>query len=139
VQWPEAEGAFVALDPASGRVRALVGGFDFATSASSTTSPGLAAAGVELQALPVFGRLRAGVMPETVVDDLPLTPAEGASDDWNPKNSDGQFDGPMTVRDAMVRSKNLVSIRLLRQIGLPAAKAWIGTLRLRRRPSTPTT
>jgi penicillin-binding protein 1A len=66
--------------------------------------------------------LEHGVMPETLVDDLPLTPAEGATEDWNPKNADGRFDGPISVREALVRSKNLVSLRLLRQIGLPAAR-----------------
>jgi penicillin-binding protein 1A len=64
-------------------------------------------------------------MPETVVDDLPLTPEEGATDDWNPKNSDGQFDGPISVREALVRSKNLVSLRLLRQVGLAAVRETI--------------
>ena len=56
-------------------------------------------------------------MPATLVNDAPLD----AGDGWDPQNSDGRFDGAITVREALVRSKNLVSIRLLRQIGLPAA------------------
>jgi penicillin-binding protein 1A len=125
VQWPEAEGAFVALDPASGRVRALVGGFDFRQRQFNHATQAWRQPGSSFKPFLYSAAMAHGVRPETVVDDLPLTVAEGATDDWNPKNSDGQFDGPIPVREAMVRSKNLVSIRLLRQIGLPAAREWV--------------
>ena len=125
-QWPEAEGAFVALDPATGRIRALVGGFDFGERQFNHVTHAWRQPGSSFKPFLYSAAFDQGVLPETVVDDLPLTRAEGASDDWNPKNSDGQFDGPMPVREAMVKSKNLVSIRLLRQIGLPLAKSWIG-------------
>ncbi len=124
-QWPQAEAAFVALDPSTGRVNALVGGFDFnrrqfnhATSAArqpgSSFKPFLYAAAFEH-----------GVMPETLADDAPLTDADGGPPSWNPKNSDERFDGEITVREGLVRSKNLVSIRLLKHIGLEAALAGI--------------
>jgi len=125
VQWPEAEGAFVALDPDTGRVRALVGGFDFRQRQFNHATQAWRQPGSSFKPLLYSAAFAHGVRPETVVDDLPLTVAEGATDDWNPKNSDGQFDGPITVREALVRSKNLVSIRLLRQIGLPAARDWV--------------
>jgi penicillin-binding protein 1A len=64
-------------------------------------------------------------MPETLVDDLPLRTDDGGIPNWNPGNSDGKFDGPMSVRDGLVRSKNLVSIRILQRIGLPAAREGI--------------
>ena len=126
VQWPEAEGAFVALDPASGRVRALVGGFDFQTRQFNHATQAWRQPGSSFKPFVYSAAFEQGVMPETVVDDLPLTPEEGARAGWAPKNSDGRFDGPMTVREAMVRSKNLVSLRLLRQLGLPATKSWLG-------------
>ena len=126
VQWPEAEGAFVALDAASGRVRALVGGFDFQARQFNHATQAWRQPGSSFKPFLYSAAFEHGVMPETVVDDLPLTPEEGARNGWEPKNSDGRFDGPISVREAMVRSKNLVSLRLLRQIGLPAAKAWIG-------------
>ena len=126
VQWPEAEGAFVALDPASGRVRALVGGFDFNHQQFNHVTQAWRQPGSSFKPFLYSAAFAHGVLPETVVDDLPLTPDEGARSDWNPKNSDGRFDGPITVREALVRSRNLVSLRLLRQIGVPAAKAWIG-------------
>ena len=125
-QWPEAEGAFVALDPASGRVRALVGGFDFHRRAFNHATQAWRQPGSSFKPFLYAAAFAQGVMPETVVDDLPLTPEEGARNGWDPKNSDGRFDGPMTVREALVRSKNLVSLRLLRQVGLPAARVWIG-------------
>jgi penicillin-binding protein 1A len=125
VQWPEADGAFVALDPASGRVRALVGGFDFNARQFNHVTQGWRQPGSSFKPFLYSAAFAHGVGPDTVVDDLPLTREEGASDDWNPKNSDGQFDGPISVREAMVRSKNLVSLRLLRQIGLPVARDWV--------------
>ncbi len=125
VQWPEAEGAFVALDPANGRVRALVGGFDFNRNQFNHVTQAWRQPGSSLKPFVYSAALEHGVRPETVVDDLPLTVAEGASDDWNPKNSDGQFDGPITVREALVRSKNLVSLRLLRNTGIGPTRDWL--------------
>jgi penicillin-binding protein 1A len=61
-------------------------------------------------------------MPDTVVDDLPWGDGTG----WDPRNADGQFDGPITVREGLARSKNMVSIRLLAQVGVDAARAWAG-------------
>ena len=64
--------------------------------------------------------LEAGVMPATLVNDAPFSAPNG----WQPQNSDGQFDGPITVREAMVRSKNLVSIRVLQRVGVDTARGW---------------
>jgi penicillin-binding protein 1A len=125
VQWPQADGAFVALDPATGRVRALVGGFDFNRRQFNHVTSAWRQPGSSFKPFLYASAFEHGVMPETVVDDLPLTPEEGATDDWNPKNSDGQFDGPISVREALVRSKNLVSLRLLRQVGLAAVRETI--------------
>ena len=125
VQWPRTEGAFVAMDPDTGRVRALVGGFDFNRRQFNHATRAWRQPGSSFKPFLYSAALEAGVMPDTVVDDLPLAASEGATDDWNPKNSDGSFDGPITVREAMARSKNLVSLRLLRHVGLPEAKAWL--------------
>ena len=125
VQWPQAQGAFVALDPAGGRIRALVGGFDFDASQFNHVTQAWRQPGSSIKPFLYSAALEQGVMPATRVDDLPLTAADGATAQWNPGNSDGRFDGEITVREALVRSKNLASIRLLRQIGLPAARAWL--------------
>jgi penicillin-binding protein 1A len=138
VQWPEAEGAFVRWTrPAAACVRWWAA--STSPSASSTTSPqAWRQPGSSFKPFLYSAALRAGVMPETVVDDAPLTPAEGASDDWNPKNSDGQFDGPMTVREAMVKSEEPGQHPLLRQVGLPQPRPG-SHASASTRPSSPTT
>jgi penicillin-binding protein 1A len=124
-QWPEADGAYVSLDPATGRVRALVGGFSFSRGPFNRATQARRQPGSSFKPFIYATAFEHGVMPETVVDDLPLQAADGGTPSWNPGNSDGQFDGPMTVRDGLVRSKNLVSIRVLHRIGLTAAREGI--------------
>ncbi len=121
-QWPEADGAYVSLDPATGRVRALVGGFSFARGPFNRATQARRQPGSSFKPFLYATAFEHGVMPETLVDDLPLQGTDGGTPSWNPGNSDGRFDGPMTVRDGLVRSKNLVSIRVLQRIGVPAAR-----------------
>jgi penicillin-binding protein 1A len=120
--WPEADGAYVSLDPASGRVRALVGGFSFSRGPFNRATQARRQPGSSFKPFLYATAFEQGVMPETVVDDLPLRTEDGGTPSWNPGNSDGRFDGPMTVREALVRSKNLVSIRILHRIGMAAAR-----------------
>ena len=125
VQWPEADGAYVSLDPATGRVRALVGGFSFSRGPFNRATQARRQPGSSFKPFLYATAFEHGVMPETLVDDLPLRTDDGGIPNWNPGNSDGKFDGPMSVRDGLVRSKNLVSIRILQRIGLPAAREGI--------------
>lgn len=124
-QWPQADGAFVALDPVTGHIRALVGGFDFNRQNFNHATSAARQPGSSLKPFLYSAALEHGVMPETLVEDAPLTASDGGPPAWNPQNSDGQFDGDISVREALVRSKNLVSVRLLQHIGLPAARDWI--------------
>jgi len=124
-QWPQANGAYVALDPATGRVRAMVGGFSFGRQQFNRATSAARQPGSAFKPFLYSAALEHGLMPETLVNDAPLTSYDGGSSSWNPQNSDGKFDGPITVREGLVRSKNLVSIRLLQQLGLPAARDWI--------------
>ena len=126
VQWPEAQAAFVALDPATGRIRALVGGFDFSRQPFNHATQAWRQPGSSFKPLLYSAALEQGVMPATVVDDLPFTAANG----WSPQNSDGRFDGPMTVRQALAKSKNLVSVRLAQQVGVGPVREWAGRLGL---------
>jgi len=119
-QWPQVEAAFVALDPATGRVRALVGGFDFRRQPFNHVTQAWRQPGSSFKPLLYAAALEQGVMPATVIDDLPFTAANG----WSPQNSDGQFDGPITLRQALARSKNLVSVRLAQQIGVAPVRDW---------------
>ncbi|MBP6898607.1 MAG: PBP1A family penicillin-binding protein [Burkholderiaceae bacterium] len=120
VQWPEVEAALVALDAASGRVRALVGGFDFARQPFNHVTQAWRQPGSAFKPFLYSAALEQGVMPGTLVNDAPLEFDNG----WNPQNSDGSFDGPITLRQALSKSKNLVSIRVLQQLGVPPALAW---------------
>ena len=119
-QWPEVQAAFVALDPATGRVRALVGGFDFSEQPFNHVTQAWRQPGSAFKPLLYSAALEHGVMPATVIDDAPFTGANG----WSPQNSDGRFDGPLTLREALAKSKNLVSVRLLQQLGTPAVRDW---------------
>jgi penicillin-binding protein 1A len=120
-QWPQAEAAFVALDPASGRVRALVGAFDFNRQPFNHVTQGWRQPGSAIKPLLYSAALERGVMPATVIDDAPFTAANG----WSPANSDGQFLGPLTLRDALAKSRNAVSVRVLQATGTDAARDWL--------------
>ena len=121
-QWPEVEAGLVSLDPATGRVRALVGGFDFTRQPFNHVTQARRQPGSSFKPFLYSAALEAGVMPSTLVNDAPFVSADG----WQPQNSDGSFDGPITLRQALARSKNLVSIRVLQQVGVSAARAWAG-------------
>lgn len=120
-QWPEAEGALVALDPRDGSVRALVGGFDFQRNQFNHVTQGWRQPGSSYKPFLYAAAMENGVMPETMVNDAPLTVGN-----WSPSNADGQFDGPMPLHVALARSKNMVSIRLVQLLGPQAARAWTG-------------
>ena len=124
-QWPEADAAFVALDPGTGRVRALVGGFDFNRRQFNHVTSAWRQPGSSFKPFLYSAALEQGVMPESLVDDAPLPGAEGRPGGWDPKNSDGRFDGEISMREGLVRSKNLVSVRLLKQVGLATATDWV--------------
>ena len=122
-QWPQADGAYVALDPTNGRVRALVGGFDFGRRPFNNATQAWRQPGSAFKPFVYSAAIEAGVAPDTLVDDLPWPAGENGG--WSPQNSDGQFDGPITVREAMARSKNLASIRLLQHTGIAATRSWV--------------
>ena len=124
-QWPEVEGAFVAVEPDTGHLRALVGGFDFQRNQFNHASNAWRQPGSTYKPFLYSAALEQGVMPATLVNDAPLVlPDDIASSGWNPQNADGTFDGPVTLRTALARSKNLVSIRLAKLVGVDAARDW---------------
>ena len=120
-QWPEVEAALVSLDPQDGRVRALVGGFSFQQQPFNHVTQAWRQPGSAFKPFLYSAALEQGVQPGTLVNDAPYTSADG----WQPQNSDGQFDGPITLRQALARSRNMVSIRVLEHIGIPAALDWV--------------
>ena len=126
-QLPEVEGAFVALDPRTGAIRALVGGFDYAKNKFNHVTQAWRQPGSSFKPFIYSAALEKGFTPATVVNDAPLFFDAGAtgSQPWEPKNYDGKFEGPMPLRTALAKSKNMVSIRILQSIGAPYAQEWI--------------
>lgn len=126
-QLPEVESAFVALDPRNGAIRALVGGFDFQKNKFNHVTQAWRQPGSSFKPFVYSAALEKGVTPATVVNDAPLfySAAETGGKPWEPKNYDGQFEGPMSVRRALARSKNMVSIRVLQLVGTQSAQEWV--------------
>ncbi len=126
-QLPEVEGAFVAMDPRSGALRALVGGFDFAKGKFNHVTQAWRQPGSSFKPFIYSAALEKGFTPATVVNDAPLFFDAGAtgSQPWEPKNYDGKFDGPMPLQTALAKSKNMVSIRVLNATGTAFAQEWL--------------
>ena len=120
-QWPQAEAAFVAVEPGSGRVRALVGAFSFDRQPFNHVTQAYRQPGSAIKPLLYSAALEHGVMPGSVIDDAPYTAANG----WSPANSDGQFLGPLTLRDALAKSRNAVSVRVVQHSGVAASREWL--------------
>nr|WP_233151635.1 penicillin-binding protein 1A [Pelomonas sp. KK5] len=126
-QLPEVEGAFVAMDPRNGRLRALVGGFDWAKNKFNHVTQAWRQPGSGFKPFIYSGALEKGFTPATIINDAPLFFDAGAtgSQPWEPKNYDGKFEGPMTMRRALAQSKNMVSIRILQSIGAKYGQQWV--------------
>lgn len=126
-QLPEVEGAFVALDPRDGSVRALVGGFDFEKNKFNHVTQAWRQPGSSFKPFIYSAALEKGFTPTTVINDAPLFFDAGVTggQPWEPKNYDGNFEGPMTLRTGLKKSKNMISIRILQSIGAKYAQEWI--------------
>ena len=126
-QVPEVEGAFVALDPRDGALRAMVGGFDFSKNKFNHVTQAWRQPGSSFKPFIYSAALEKGFTPATVVNDAPLffDADTTGSQPWEPKNYDGKFDGPMPLVTALARSKNMVSIRILRAVSPAFAQEWI--------------
>ena len=126
-QLPQVEGAFVSVIPQDGAIRALVGGFDFNKNKFNHVTQAWRQPGSSFKPFIYSASLEKGLGPATVINDAPLffSAAETGGQAWEPKNYGGGFDGPMTMRTALQKSKNLVSIRILNHIGTKYAQQYI--------------
>ena len=126
-QLPEVEGAFVALDPRDGSIRALVGGFDFEKNKFNHVTQAWRQPGSSFKPFIYSAALEKGFTPATVINDAPLFFDSGVtgSQPWEPKNYDGKFEGPMNLRRGLARSKNMISIRILQAVGPAYAQSWV--------------
>ena len=126
-QLPEVEGAFVAIDPRDGSVKALVGGFDFTKNKFNHVTQAWRQPGSSFKPFIYSAALEKGFTPSTVINDAPLFFDAGVTggQPWEPKNYDGTFEGPMTLRRGLAKSKNMISIQILRSIGTQYAQEWV--------------
>ncbi|HYO28577.1 MAG TPA: penicillin-binding protein 1A [Azonexus sp.] len=118
-QLPEVESAFVAVDPKSGAIRALVGGFDFNRNKFNHVTQAWRQPGSSFKPFIYSAALEKGFNPSTFINDEPIviSASQTGSQAWEPHNYDGKYEGPMQMRTALAKSKNMVSIRILQSIG----------------------
>jgi len=119
-QMPEVEASFLSTDPQNGSIRSLVGGFDFNRNKFNHTTLAWRQPGSSFKPFIYSGSLEKGFSPASLVYDDPISfPASvTGSQAWEPKNYDGKYEGPMRMRTALAKSKNMVSIRLLQASGV---------------------
>lgn len=126
-QLPKVQGAVVGLNTKTGEVTALVGGFEFAHHQFNHATQAWRQPGSSFKPFVYSAALEKGLTPATIVNDAPLSVSrfETGGQAWDPQNYDGTFEGPMTVRQALAKSRNLVSVRIL-QMATPAfAQQWV--------------
>jgi penicillin-binding protein 1A len=128
VQLPEVEAALVAINTTDGAVRAMVGGFEFGRNKFNRVTQAFRQPGSTFKPFIYSAALEKGFMTSTLINDAPIfiDAAQTGGQLWEPKNYDGRFDGPMTMRTGLARSKNMVSIRLLQSIGPQYAQDYVG-------------
>jgi penicillin-binding protein 1A len=119
VQLPEVEAALIAVNPEDGAVRAMVGGFDYGRNKFNRVTQAWRQPGSSFKPFIFSAAFEKGFMTGSVLNDAPIKidPKFTGNQLWEPRNYDNRFDGPMGLREAMARSKNMVSIRLLDAIG----------------------
>jgi len=117
-QRPEAQAALVALDPNDGAVRALVGGFDFSNSKFNRVIQARRQPGSSFKPFIYSAALDAGFTPASFVNDAPIVFEAAGMEAWRPENYSGRYEGPTRLREALTKSRNLVSIRLMRSVGI---------------------
>ncbi|KQV86929.1 hypothetical protein ASC91_20005 [Pelomonas sp. Root1237] len=118
-QTPQAEGAVVTLDPATGAIRALVGGFDFARNQFNSATQAWRQPGSAFKPFIYSAIIDQGAWAGTLVSDQPVEVG-----DWSPRNYDGQYEEALTLRQGLARSKNMVTIHLVQALGPQRARAW---------------
>lgn len=126
-QLPAVEACLVSMDPGDGAVRALVGGFDFDRNKFNHVTQALRQPGSSFKPFIYSAALEKGFTPATIINDAPLRfeARQTGSEAWEPKNFDGTFEGPMRLRTALAKSKNLVSVRVLQDITPQYAQDYI--------------
>jgi penicillin-binding protein 1A len=116
-QIPDVQAALVAIDPRSGGIKAMVGGYDFKKSQFNRAIQSRRNAGSAFKPIIYAAALDKGFTPATVIEDSEVEYPDGTGKIWKPKNYDGLFRGPVTMREALTNSINIVSVKIMEQIG----------------------
>ena len=126
-QLPEVEGALVALDPRNGAVKALVGGFDYDKNKFNHVTQAWRQPGSSFKPFIYSAALEKGFSPTTVINDTPMffDSSVTGGQPWEPKNYEGGFEGPMTMKRGLARSRNMISIRILQTITPQYGQEWV--------------
>lgn len=124
-QMPEVEGAFVALNTEDGSFRAMVGGFDYNRKKFNHVTSAWRQPGSSIKPFIFSAALEKGFYPGTLINDVQLSSTSEEALRWDPRNDDGKYDGPVSMRTALAQSKNVVSVRILKAIGVDHAKTWL--------------
>ena len=124
-QIPEVQGSIVAMDPKNGKVKALVGGYDFFLSKYNRATQSSPLLGSNYKPFLYASALDAGLTASTLINDAPIVFEDKTLEDkWRPRNASGRFYGPTRLREALLQSINLVSIRLLREVGIERVRKY---------------
>lgn len=124
-QMPGVESAFVSLDPNDGAIRALVGGFDFNRNKFNHVIQAWRQPGSSFKPFIYSASLEKGLSPATIINDAPLMFTQTGGQVWQPKNYGGKFEGPISMRRALQKSINMVSIRILERVGVKYGQEYI--------------
>ena len=126
-QLPGVQGALIALNPEDGAIKAEVGGFSYSRSKFNRAVQSARQPGSGFKPFFYAAAFEHGFTPASIINDAPIVFPDPSKPSglWTPQNDDGKFDGPMRLREAMVQSKNLVSVRLLDAIGVRYAREYV--------------
>jgi penicillin-binding protein 1A len=126
-QLPQVESAFVSANPRDGAIYSLVGGFDFNRNQFNHVTQAWRQPGSSFKPFIYSAALEKGFTPASIINDAPLVidSIETGNEPWYPKNYDDKFEGPMRMRSGLIKSKNLVSIRILQAIGPVYARDYV--------------
>ncbi len=134
------EGLFIALDPWTGSVRAMIGGRDFGLSKFNRATQALRQAGSGFKPFVYTAAISSRIPPTYVVLDGPYITMQADGTEWKPSNYSGRFEGPMTIREGLMKSQNLIAIKLAQEIGLESVAQTAARMGIRseieRYPST---
>ncbi|NWN92669.1 penicillin-binding protein 1A [Marinobacter adhaerens] len=129
MQVPDVEGALISLEAKTGAIKSLAGGYSFGQSKYNRATQAQRQPGSTFKPFLYLTALESGMTPATIYNDAPIV-FDDAGAGWRPENSGGRFEGPTSLREALYRSRNLVSVRLLRDLGISRTLDYLEQLKV---------